>query len=88
MFVRIRAQRAFAGVIIEELDRRFATVVEEYVERGFVVVRAEARLSDLLGCSKSLRRLTNASTMLWTWLLRYEAVADRSLEGRFEDSQG
>ncbi|RYH63589.1 MAG: hypothetical protein EON54_07815 [Alcaligenaceae bacterium] len=74
MFLRIRAQRAFAGAIIEELDRRFATVIEEYVEREFVVVRAEARLSDLLGCSQTLKRLTHASTAIWTWLLRYEAV--------------
>ena len=80
MFLRIRAQRSFAGAISEELDRRSATVVEEYVEREFVVVRAEACLSDLLGCSQTLKRLTHASTAIWMWLLRYEAVVIGSLK--------
>ena len=79
MFLRIRAQRTFASAIIEELDRRFATVIEQYVEREFVVIRAEARLSDLLRFSQILKRSTHASTAIWTWLLRYEAVVTRSL---------
>lgn len=87
MFLRIRAQREFAGAIIDELNRRFTTVVEEYVEREFVVVRAEGHLSDLLGCSQTFRRLTHPSTAVWTWLLRYEAAGTSQLQIQFKDGQ-
>jgi hypothetical protein len=73
MFVRIRAPHAHAARVREELLRRGTRVVEEDVQADRIVVRAEARLADLIGYTKFLREATNESAELWSWLVRYEA---------------
>jgi hypothetical protein len=73
MFVRIRVPRECAEQVREELLRRGARVVEEDVQGDRIVVRAEARLADLIGYTKFLREATNERAELWSWLVRYEA---------------
>jgi hypothetical protein len=66
------ALRAHDARVREELHRRGARVVEEDVQSDRIVVRAEARLADLIGYTKFLREATNESAELWSWLVRYE----------------
>lgn len=71
MFLRLKSPRGYATALLEELDRRRASIKEEYLQRYHVVIRAEARLADLMGYSKATLTMTNGSAVIWSWLLRY-----------------
>lgn len=75
MSVRVQIRREHAERILQELVRRRATIVEEDPQCDGVVLRAEARLADLLGFPAFVHHTTNGGAGLWVWLLRYSADA-------------
>jgi hypothetical protein len=71
MFLRLKSPRGYTTALLEELDRRRASIKETYVQNSDIVIRAEARLADLMGYSEATQAMTNASAVIWSWLLRY-----------------
>lgn len=75
MFVRLKVARGFAAAIIDGLERRGARIIEKNLRGVQSVIRAEARLADLLGFEAAVQALTHGAATVWIWLLRYEEAA-------------
>jgi translation elongation factor EF-G len=74
MLVRVDAPRAHAAALLARLSARRAVIDDAEARPGRMVVRAAARLSDLLGFHREFLELTEGSGHVLCWLDRYERV--------------
>lgn len=74
MHVRIRMYADFREVVKRALQRRGATLSEEYVGSAYCVQRFEAPLAALLGLSVELSQLTFGAAKHWIALSHYAIV--------------
>jgi len=76
MSVRVTGRADSVGRVLAELRLRSAHIVEQCIRGRIVILRAEARLADLLGFPARLARITDGTATHSIRLLRYVAVAD------------
>lgn len=74
MNLRVSAPPATKAAILDDLARRAALVQETDDQQAAVVIRAQARLRDLLGYRQSLATMTGNRADLWMWLSHYDPV--------------
>ena len=74
MYVRVRARREHAGVVLQGLRFRGVKIVEEALRRREVVVRGEAPLVNLMGLPKELVDLTEGTASHLIHLSHYAPV--------------
>lgn len=74
MHVRLSLETRYSGAVKEALERRGATLTEEYTRSTYCVLRYEAALTDLLGLSGELGKLTDGSAKHWVVLSHYAMV--------------
>jgi hypothetical protein len=74
MFLRVEAPRAHATELLRIVEGRAARVQEVDVQKHRVVLRAELRLSRLIGLERAIVDATGGSAHILCWLLRYEAA--------------
>jgi predicted membrane GTPase involved in stress response len=74
MHVRISMYADFREVVKRALQRRGATLSEEYVRSTYCVQRFEAPLAALLGLSAELSQLTFCAAKHWVALSHYAIV--------------
>ena len=74
MHVRVEARRDHAFVLLRELRRRGARLLEECMRNRVFIVRAEAPLGSLLGLPATLHELTGGLAMHSIRLVRYAPV--------------
>ena len=73
MFLRIDAPRPHGQPLVQRLKDRGAAPEMTDIQRKRAVIRAEARLMQLLGFGRDVLELTDGSAQVLSWLLRYEA---------------
>jgi translation elongation factor EF-G len=61
MYVRIRARREHAGLVMQKLRARGVVIAEETFRAREVIIRGEAPLAHLLGLPAELADLTDGS---------------------------
>lgn len=76
MMLRIRILPRYKAAVLESLDARQVSMLEEELRPTICVLRAEAPLRQLLGYGESLSKLTQGSGLYWTWLDRYVPMED------------
>jgi hypothetical protein len=76
MFLRIDAPRAYRQELLRMLKDRCAGLAEAGSGRNRIVIRAETRLSELLGVETQVLERTNGSADLLCRLLRYSPASD------------
>ena len=76
MAVRIASRADHAGVVVDELRRRGARVLEASYRGRVFIVRAEAPLVLLLGLPASIRGLTDGTAEPSIRLVRYAPAAE------------
>jgi hypothetical protein len=74
MHVRVSARREHAVVLVAELKRRGARVVEECLRSRVFIVRAEAPLAALLGLPGRLDEMTQGLAQHSIRLVRYAPI--------------
>ena len=72
MFLRVKAPSGYAAALVDDLELRGARIWQQDIQRLDVVIRAECALASLLGYEEEIQTLTNATAVVWNWLLRYD----------------
>ena len=75
MYVRIRARREHAGVVMQKLRARGVAIAEETFRAREVIIRGEAPLAHLLGLPAELDELTEGSASHLIRLTHYAPLA-------------
>lgn len=78
MFLRVNARKEHSPALLAELKERNAEIQEVDAQQHHVVIRAQIRLSSLLGYEKIALELTDGSVHILCWLLRYEPASRRT----------
>jgi len=74
MHVRLSLETRYSGEVKQVLERRGASLTEEYTRSTYCVLRYEAALADLLGLSGELASITGGSAKHWVVLSHYATV--------------
>lgn len=74
MHVRLSLETRHREAVKDALERRGASLTEEYARSTYCVLRYEAALADLLGLSGELARLTEGTAKHWVVLSHYAVV--------------
>lgn len=74
MFVRTEVRPSAQPGVREALRARAATILEQDIQRVYVVTRAVARLRSLLGFPAVMRKLAGDDAKLWIWLSHYAPI--------------
>lgn len=75
MFVKVNARREHLDAVLQELRSRGARMQEVELQGRRVILRAQARLTALLGFEDAVLVTSTHSAQVFAWLVRYEAAA-------------
>jgi hypothetical protein len=76
MYVRVRARREHAGVVMQKLRARGVVIAEETVRAREVIIRGEAPLAHLLGLPAELDEATDGSASHLIRLTHYAPIPE------------